>query len=318
MTTLINACLNGDLAEVNRLLAQGEDVTAQNNYALRVAAANGYLEVVNRLLAEPGVDATANSNEAIRWAASNGHLSVVNRLLEVSKVDITANNNEAIRMAAFCGHLEVVNRLLAVPGVDVTADNNHAIRFAARDGHWAIVELITETLCLQILADFYKAHRNEKLKEEEKFLGIDFLDVNQQINFKNAVLKGMGNIKDIEAIIEEKIIQKTFIQHRKQIFLEDVLPKTIPVEILGLISDCDESLKQSLPINHVVKEEPKETPAATDLEDTETNIKKENLITELNKKISEIHFMQYRYLTKASRNPSFEMENQKLNKFKVF
>ncbi|MDB6096803.1 MAG: ankyrin [Francisellaceae bacterium] len=318
MTTLYDACRNGDLAEVNRLLAQGENAAAGDSAAFRMAAVYGYLDIVNRLLAEPGVDAAANINEAIRMAAQNGHLGVVNRLLEVPGVDATAGNNLTIRFAASHGHLEVVNRLLAVPGVDATANNNSAIRGAAYYGHWAIVELITETLRLQILADFYTAYRNEPLKEEEKSLGIDFLDVNQQLKFKNAVLKRMGNITDIETIIEEKIIQKTFIQHRKQIFLEDVLPKTTLVDILSLISDYDEGLNPSEPINHFVKEEQKEAPADTPLENTETNIKKENLISGLNKKLNELHLMQYRYLTKTSKNPSFEMENQEANKFKAF
>ena len=46
----------------------------------RAAQSNGGLDV-GLLLQVPGVDATANENEALRFAASNGHLAVVERLL---------------------------------------------------------------------------------------------------------------------------------------------------------------------------------------------------------------------------------------------
>ena len=112
------ACKNGDLNEVNRLLqVEGVDATAHNNFAIRWASYKGHLEVVNRLLQIEGVDATAWNNWAIQAASRNGHLEVVNRLLQIEGVDATADDNWAIRWASRNGDLEVVNRLLQDPKV---------------------------------------------------------------------------------------------------------------------------------------------------------------------------------------------------------
>mgnify|MGYP003317684001 CR=1 FL=1 len=56
-------------------------------------------------------NAAAFDNMALRWAAGNGHLEVVNRLLEIDAVraNAEARDNEALRWAAKNGHLEVVN-----------------------------------------------------------------------------------------------------------------------------------------------------------------------------------------------------------------
>jgi hypothetical protein len=64
------------MAVVERLLRV--DPSAGYNYAIRVAAAKGYLAVVDRLL----------HNYAIVLAAVCGHLAVVERLLEDGRVDV--------------------------------------------------------------------------------------------------------------------------------------------------------------------------------------------------------------------------------------
>ncbi|MDB6096632.1 MAG: hypothetical protein JWM09_910 [Francisellaceae bacterium] len=189
MKTLFAACKLGDLEQVNLLLAQGADATADNNAPIRMAASYGHLDLVNRLLKEPRVDPTADNNYAICFAARNGHLNVVNRLLEVPGVDATDSNNFAIRFSAGYGRLDVVNRLLKVSSVDATAGDNFAIRWAVCLGHSEVIELITETLRLQILANFHAAYKKERLGEEEKSLSLDFLDAELQLKFKNAVLK---------------------------------------------------------------------------------------------------------------------------------
>ncbi|MDB6096369.1 MAG: ankyrin repeat protein [Francisellaceae bacterium] len=71
MNSLVFACYMGDLIQINSLLAQGVDATAQNNYAIRQAVYCGHLVVVIRFLEVPGVDVTARSNYAIRMANSN-------------------------------------------------------------------------------------------------------------------------------------------------------------------------------------------------------------------------------------------------------
>ncbi len=147
------AASNGHLAVVNRLLefpAVIESVTAFNNSALRGAAEKGRLAVVDRLLEFPAVveNITAFDNYALCCAASNGHLAVVNRLLEFPAVvqNITGFANYALRRAAEHGHLAVVNRLLEFPAVveNITAMESYALRFAVGSGHLAVVNRLLE------------------------------------------------------------------------------------------------------------------------------------------------------------------------------
>ena len=83
--------------------------------ALAIAARQGHLNVVNRLLQIDAVrDATAASNLALWEAARNGHLHVVNSLLEIPAIrnNATMNSNAALCAAAMKGHHDVVTRLL--------------------------------------------------------------------------------------------------------------------------------------------------------------------------------------------------------------
>ncbi|KAJ3329838.1 hypothetical protein HDU76_007032 [Blyttiomyces sp. JEL0837] len=104
------------------LTINGVDATAQQNYALRRAAACGHVK-----LQVPGVDVTANDNEAIRKASSYGRIDIVKILLQNDRVDPAANDHEAVIEASRNGHLEVVQLLLGDQRVDASAQNNTAI-----------------------------------------------------------------------------------------------------------------------------------------------------------------------------------------------
>ncbi|MDB6096631.1 MAG: hypothetical protein JWM09_909 [Francisellaceae bacterium] len=236
-------------------------------------------------------------------------------------MDATAKNNYAIRFAARNGHLDVVNRLLEVPGVDATADNNFAIKWAACFGHCEVVELITEALRLQILDNFYADYRKEILVEEEKSLNLDFLNADLQLKFKDAVLKKMGNITGIKAIIEENIIQKTFIQYRQQISFNDAQATKRQVKVLGVISDGDKNSNPKLEINPLLKKELSESQADKQLEVIQVNPKKENFIPELNKKLNSMHLVQYETSLGILSGPKNKVEenstDQKSYEFKL-
>eukprot|EP00455_Lapot_gusevi_P052787 TRINITY_DN809_c0_g1_i13.p1 TRINITY_DN809_c0_g1~~TRINITY_DN809_c0_g1_i13.p1 ORF type:complete len:157 (+),score=23.88 TRINITY_DN809_c0_g1_i13:241-711(+) len=88
------------------------DATAERNYAIRMAAENGHVAVVDRLLQVPTVDARADKNYAIRMAAENGHVAVVDRLLQVPAVYVTVDRTELMPIALRCGHVGLVERLL--------------------------------------------------------------------------------------------------------------------------------------------------------------------------------------------------------------
>lgn len=96
---------------VDFAILNGQDPSADDNYALIVAAERGYLATVNRLLKDPRVNPGDFNNAAIRSAAWRGHANVVKRLLEDSRVDPSAASNFALRTAIERNHEEVVKLL---------------------------------------------------------------------------------------------------------------------------------------------------------------------------------------------------------------
>ena len=139
------AAYNGDLAIVEQLLQDARvDPSADDNFAVRWAARNGHLTIVQRLLQDERVDPSARDNFAVRWAAENGHLAVVERLMQDERVDPSDNDNYAIQCASYNGHLAVVKRLLQDERVDPSASNNDAVRWAAQQGYVAVVDRLLE------------------------------------------------------------------------------------------------------------------------------------------------------------------------------
>ncbi len=134
--TLQKAALNGRLDEVKHLLEAGADSKAGNSYALRCAAKNGHLEVVELLL--PVSDPKANDSWALRMAAQSGHLEIVKLLLPVS--DPKTYDSSALQRASENDHLEIVKLLLPVS--DPQAVSSLALRLAAQNGHLEIVKLL--------------------------------------------------------------------------------------------------------------------------------------------------------------------------------
>lgn len=137
------AAANGHLAVVERLLAhRGVYPSVHDSCPLRFAAANGHVAVVDRLLAHHAVNPTADDNYALRHAAANGHTAVVERLLADLRIagPGTAGDGEAVRRASDAGYGAMFQFMLASHYNGPAADNNFAIRMAAANGHLAVVE----------------------------------------------------------------------------------------------------------------------------------------------------------------------------------
>ena len=66
-----------------------------------------------------GIDPAAEDNDALRWAAGEGHLTVVQYLVSLvpqfPRIDPAAGDNLALRWAAENGHLTVVKVRLCLP-----------------------------------------------------------------------------------------------------------------------------------------------------------------------------------------------------------
>ena len=93
---LIDAAVVGDVAKVKKLIAEGADVNAKDNFGQTVlmwAACRGHIEIA-KLLIESGADVNAKDSTgdtALIFAASEGHLETVKILIE-SGADVNAKN----------------------------------------------------------------------------------------------------------------------------------------------------------------------------------------------------------------------------------
>jgi hypothetical protein len=78
---LIQVCRYGDLPALKALMAQGIDFHQKDGVALRWAAANGHIDMVNYLL-DHEADIHANADGALLSAVINRHFKTVDLLLE--------------------------------------------------------------------------------------------------------------------------------------------------------------------------------------------------------------------------------------------
>jgi len=94
---------------------------------LRYAAANGHLEVVQYLV-EKGANIHADDDRAIRLAAANYFIEVeMIKCLVEGGANIHAGDDDAVRTAAARGNLEVV-RYLVANGANMRAKHDDALR----------------------------------------------------------------------------------------------------------------------------------------------------------------------------------------------
>jgi ankyrin repeat protein len=142
-TPLIRASKKGHLEVVKYLLANGANVNANSDDALRSASNRGHLEVV-RYLVEHGANVNALDDDPLAEASDNGHLEVVKYLVE-NGANVNALNDMALFFASEEGHLEVV-KYLVENGANVNADNNEALRVAEKNGHIDIINYLKEQM----------------------------------------------------------------------------------------------------------------------------------------------------------------------------
>lgn len=118
--TIFEAAENGKLKELKKLISDGADVNAKNEYG----------------------------NTALIYAACCGHNDCLSALI-VAGADVNAKNddgNTALTLAAGNGHKDCVAALIAA-GADVNAKNNNgwtALILAAWNGHKGCVKLLEQ------------------------------------------------------------------------------------------------------------------------------------------------------------------------------
>lgn len=150
-TALRLAAYNGYIGIVELLLAEGVAVEAKGNDGstpLKVAADQGHADVVKLLLENrASVDeASKDGWIALTVAADNGHAEEVRLLLEKDAFFKNKNleNATALTLATENGHADVVTLLLdkIASGKETSKYVGHALSGAAYYGHANVVELI--------------------------------------------------------------------------------------------------------------------------------------------------------------------------------
>ena len=143
-----------DAQVVRELIEEGADPTANCCRPLVVAAQQGYLEIVELLLAYPS--SAGYILKALRAASQHGHLDVVKFLLKDH--DPSDKIRGVLPVAAMHRHLDVVKFLL--PYVDLERDATDALEVASRYGCLEMVKLLlpysnpkaNDSLALQLAA----------------------------------------------------------------------------------------------------------------------------------------------------------------------
>eukprot|EP01117_Protostelium_nocturnum_P014639 TRINITY_DN5592_c0_g2_i2.p1 TRINITY_DN5592_c0_g2~~TRINITY_DN5592_c0_g2_i2.p1 ORF type:complete len:330 (+),score=55.27 TRINITY_DN5592_c0_g2_i2:34-1023(+) len=118
----------------NKLLKYGADPSADDCYALQVAAERGHAAIVETLLNKEGVDPSVNDHHAIFHAAKYGHEKVVEVLLKDTD-DEYVKNTRMLDAALTHDKWEVIYVLMRDPRTDITY-GNHKVIIKACDCRW--------------------------------------------------------------------------------------------------------------------------------------------------------------------------------------
>jgi ankyrin repeat protein len=97
-------CEKGNLQLVKYLVSLKANITADDNYVVKIASRNGHLEVVKYLVSLKA-NITADDNYAVNWASGNDYLQVVKYLVSLG-ANIITNDKRIIRLTNQHGHLQ--------------------------------------------------------------------------------------------------------------------------------------------------------------------------------------------------------------------
>jgi ankyrin repeat protein len=129
------ACKNGDVQEVETLIAKG--LKTNKRSSLRLAAKYGHIKIVEIFL-ENNIDKERYWS-ALKMSAQHGHLDIVKLLIKKGALD--AHKQSALSCASEFGQLKIVQYLVknncAVPTTD-------AVLKATQNHHFKIVKILVD------------------------------------------------------------------------------------------------------------------------------------------------------------------------------
>jgi len=106
---LINSIFYNFIEGVEIAIDRGAYLDWDQHMALRLAATNGYTDIV-KLLLDNNVDIHAYNDIALRFAAQNGNYDTVKFLIEKG-ANVHAQNDEALFYALENGYIDIANLL---------------------------------------------------------------------------------------------------------------------------------------------------------------------------------------------------------------
>ena len=186
---------------VDSLIEDGIDIHQNHNLALNLAACNGHLNVVQRIVdkcmndhihddnkeifittlsfaAQNGrldivkflVSKGVNADKALSCASDMDNVDIVEFLLKEGYVDPNAINGEALKRASYAGNLDIV-KILIEYGADLNAYGEDALKKAASSGEYYVVKYLFKQNVISIQKD------DECLLDYMLYAAIEYSDI---------------------------------------------------------------------------------------------------------------------------------------------
>ncbi|SAL76775.1 Ankyrin repeats (3 copies) [Caballeronia peredens] len=193
---IMEAALGGHLDVVDFILSNGGDSPYAREMTLGCASQNGHLHVVDHMLKVGAGDMI----DAARVAAANGHIDVLKRLLD-NGFNVQDLRCEGLWGAAGNGHVDVI-RFLSEQGYDIACRNGSALVYAAGGGDTYTVSFFLErgiTASLNDAADWAARSGNLSVLKLLFENGLDAHDVCDEC-LHNAA--GEGQLNVVEFFLE--------------------------------------------------------------------------------------------------------------------
>ncbi|KAI9350659.1 hypothetical protein BDR26DRAFT_929979 [Obelidium mucronatum] len=137
----------------NHAIECAVDASTHENLCIILAAQEGHVGVVERLLSLRNVDPGADDSAALLMAVRNKRMGVIPLLLRDPSVNPWVNDGEPLEIAVTTGQVEVVNMLLADPRVMMEEPDHHFAMIALELENADVVEALLNGGCVDPLRD---------------------------------------------------------------------------------------------------------------------------------------------------------------------